>query len=133
MLPSCRTIGHASRASGKTHAHPVGTVDCPTAVTPLPGESSPVVFVGSRPEYHCGAWRNSAVRHTEDTPITPIAECRACGIQARAILVTHHVIPVELGGKDTLANLVTLCPNCHRRADRGEIDKKALRVLFGQE
>ena len=25
-------------------------------------------------------------------------------------------------------NLIALCPNCHTRADRGEIDRKALRI-----
>lgn len=30
------------------------------------------------------------------------------------MLATHHIVPVELGGKDTLANLVVLCANCHR-------------------
>jgi hypothetical protein len=25
-------------------------------------------------------------------------------------------------------NLIALCPNCHRRADRGEIDRKSLRL-----
>src|SRR5437762_11730055 len=40
--------------------------------------------------------------------------CRACGITARAVLATHHVIPVELGGRDALSNLVILCANCHR-------------------
>ena len=41
-------------------------------------------------------------------------KCKACGIAARPVLATHHVIPVELGGKDSLANLVALCANCHR-------------------
>jgi 5-methylcytosine-specific restriction endonuclease McrA len=25
----------------------------------------------------------------------------------------HHKVPVELGGRDTLANLVLVCQNCH--------------------
>ena len=40
--------------------------------------------------------------------------CQACGIARRPVLATHHVIPVELDGRDTLANLITLCANCHR-------------------
>ena len=40
--------------------------------------------------------------------------CVACGIAARAVLAGHHVIPVELGGRDVLSNILTLCANCHR-------------------
>ncbi|MGL4624778.1 MAG: HNH endonuclease [Culicoidibacterales bacterium] len=29
-------------------------------------------------------------------------------------LEVHHVIPLEAGGPDTIANCVALCPNCHR-------------------
>jgi hypothetical protein len=42
------------------------------------------------------------------------SRCQACGIGWRPVLATHHIIPVELGGKDTLSNLVALCANCHR-------------------
>ena len=40
--------------------------------------------------------------------------CQVCGISAKPVLAIHHVIPVELGGRATLANLTTLCANCHR-------------------
>lgn len=40
--------------------------------------------------------------------------CRACGIDVKPVLAAHHVVPVSLGGSDTLRNLVTLCANCHR-------------------
>ena len=39
----------------------------------------------------------------------------------------HHIIPWEeckIHGPD---NLIALCPNCHRLADRGKIDRKSLR------
>ena|ERR1051326_1472345 len=29
-------------------------------------------------------------------------------------VVAHHVIPLEVGGPDTLENLITLCTGCHR-------------------
>jgi 5-methylcytosine-specific restriction endonuclease McrA len=37
--------------------------------------------------------------------------CQACGIAARAVLAVHHIVPVELDGKDVLSNLVALCAN----------------------
>lgn len=43
-------------------------------------------------------------------------KCRCCGIggpQWLGILVYHHVIPVYLGGPDTMDNGLTLCVNCH--------------------
>lgn len=33
----------------------------------------------------------------------------------------HHIIPKKLGGSDDFNNLVILCPNCHRLADRGKL------------
>jgi heme exporter protein D len=42
--------------------------------------------------------------------------CQACGNgdSVRPALTVHHVIPVELRGRDVLSNLTTLCANCHR-------------------
>jgi hypothetical protein len=40
----------------------------------------------------------------------------------------HHIIPWEQCQKHEYENLIALCPNCHRRADRREIDRKALRL-----
>lgn len=40
----------------------------------------------------------------------------------------HHIVPWERCKEHNYENLISLCPNCHRRADRGEIDKKSLRI-----
>jgi len=40
----------------------------------------------------------------------------------------HHIIPWTKCEAHEYDNLIALCPNCHRRADRGEIDRKALRL-----
>ena len=40
----------------------------------------------------------------------------------------HHIVPWETCGKHEYANLISLCPNCHRRAHKGEIDRKSLRL-----
>ncbi|WIW88939.1 HNH endonuclease [Sphingobium sp. V4] len=40
----------------------------------------------------------------------------------------HHIVPWHLCKAHEYENLIALCANCHRRADRGEIDRKALRL-----
>lgn len=40
----------------------------------------------------------------------------------------HHIIPWSQCQTHEYANLIALCPNCHRRADHGEIDRKSLRI-----
>lgn len=40
----------------------------------------------------------------------------------------HHIIPWTKRKEHKYENLIALCPNCHTRADRGEIDRKSLRL-----
>ena len=40
----------------------------------------------------------------------------------------HHIVPWGQYKEHKYENLIALCPNCHRRADRGEIDRKSLRI-----
>lgn len=40
----------------------------------------------------------------------------------------HHIVPWEQCQIHEYENLIALCPNCHARADRGEIDRKSLRL-----
>ena len=47
----------------------------------------------------------------------------------RSIVVdVHHIIPWEKCKKHEYTNLIALCPNCHRRADKRNIDRKSLRM-----
>ena len=39
----------------------------------------------------------------------------------------HHIIPWESCHKHEFTNLIALCPNCHTRAHKNEIDRKSLR------
>lgn len=40
-------------------------------------------------------------------------KCYVCNYSSRLVLRVHHIIPVSLGGKDEIENLVLLCANCH--------------------
>lgn len=40
----------------------------------------------------------------------------------------HHIIPWEKCKKHEYPNLIALCPNCHRMAEKNEIDRKSLRM-----
>lgn len=40
----------------------------------------------------------------------------------------HHIVPWAQCKSHEYKNLIALCPNCHRRADTGEIDRKSLRL-----
>lgn len=40
----------------------------------------------------------------------------------------HHIVSWAECRTHEYENLIALCPNCHRRADRGDIDRKALRI-----
>ncbi|OQP43324.1 hypothetical protein A4H97_34075 [Niastella yeongjuensis] len=50
-------------------------------------------------------------------------KCEACRSDAPfylpdgyPFLEVHHMIPIALGGPDTIENALALCPNCHRRS-----------------
>ena len=46
--------------------------------------------------------------------------CQQCG-KRNVRLEAHHIIFRERGGKDTLANLLTLCEACHQKLHQGKI------------
>ena len=53
-----------------------------------------------------------------------------CAIQtcrSAAYIDIHHIVPWAQSQSHEPDNLIALCPNCHRRADREEIDRKSLR------
>lgn len=52
----------------------------------------------------------------------------------------HHIVPWSKCREHRFENLIALCPNCHRRVHKGEIDRKSLLLyknrlvaLFGPE
>jgi RRXRR protein/HNH endonuclease len=54
-------------------------------------------------------------------------QCQHCGKRG-ARLEAHHLIFRQNGGKDTLANLLTVCEVCHHRLHKGKITLKATGV-----
>lgn len=40
----------------------------------------------------------------------------------------HHIVPWAQLPEHRFENLIALCPNCHRRAEKGDIDRKSLRL-----
>ena len=40
----------------------------------------------------------------------------------------HHIVPWAQCKEHTYENLIALCPNCHARADKNDIDRKSLRI-----
>lgn len=76
------------------------------------------------------AWTRKAVRIKERDRYLCLA-CLARGIYTWRDLETHHIVPIA--ADETLAfddsNLITLCRDCHKLADAGQIDRAALRAL----
>lgn len=44
----------------------------------------------------------------------------------------HHIIPWATCKEHRYDNLIALCPNCHRRAEKNIIDRKSLRMYKAQ-
>lgn len=63
----------------------------------------------------------------EQAKRTADSKCQDCGNPAPFIkkgtnepyLEVHHILPLSQGGKDTIENVVALCPNCHRKRHHG--------------
>lgn len=61
-----------------------------------------------------GGWkpnRNEAVDRDE-------AECQSCGAAGLGMVEAHHLIPRTAGGPNHPKNLITLCPDCHKKAHK---------------
>ncbi len=54
-------------------------------------------------------------------------QCQQCG-KRNCSLHAHHLVYRKYGGKDTLANLLTLCESCHTRVHQGKLMLKVTGV-----
>lgn len=66
--------------------------------------------------------RHSGKQHSAELYLLP---CAICGWK-EASRDVHHIIPVRKNGKNAASNLITLCPNHHRMADRNLISQDEL-------
>lgn len=59
--------------------------------------------------------------------------CLAEGVLYYGYVEVHHIVPVEESDELKLDdnNLITLCPDHHEQAERGELDRDYLRGLIG--
>lgn len=55
--------------------------------------------------------RNKSI--AKQVMIRDLGLCRCCGFQADEV---HHIIPLVLGGEDTVKNMISLCSSCHYHA-----------------
>jgi 5-methylcytosine-specific restriction endonuclease McrA len=51
-------------------------------------------------------------------------KCQLCGAEVEGILEKHHIIPKSRKGKDFPANILYLCPNCHRIVTKLERERE---------
>lgn len=59
-------------------------------------------------------------------------KCQCCG-KKNCRLEVHHLLPRSRGGSDRLANLITLCSDCHRLAHSSEEQLLAFQKRFGKK
>ena len=59
-------------------------------------------------------------------------KCQYCGKKGCRLEV-HHLLPRSRGGSDKLANLITLCSNCHHLAHSSEEQLLAFQKKFGKK
>lgn len=59
-------------------------------------------------------------------------QCEWCDTEVDSPDV-HHITPREDGGPNDSENLIVLCPNCHRKADRGVISRSKLRYAISED
>lgn len=52
--------------------------------------------------------------------------CQICNEspEDERLLEVHHIVPLSEGGSDNLENLVTVCPNCHRKLEYSELKEE---------
>lgn len=81
--------------------------------------------------YYRDPYLNQMVKRIAD------GKCQYCGEdapfrdkQGKPYLEAHHVIRLADGGKDTIDNVVAICPNCHRKVHVLE-DEADIIVLEG--
>lgn len=108
------------------------------------GVGAAVDYLISEEKEQSNTTGNSSGRDTPKTPPAPESlknklyferadsQCEWCEEDVDSPDV-HHIEPREEGGPNEPNNLIVLCPNCHRTADRGVISRSKLRYKVAAE
>lgn len=91
-----------------------------------------LVFTGQSTALYCSKqcknnFANNKRSFSSKKVITELP-CEMCGWKETGRDV-HHIVPIRDEGSNELANLISLCPNCHRCADRNLISQEQLRAV----
>lgn len=71
---------------------------------------------------------------SEYVMIRSSGKCELCNQQApfeyrgKPYLELEHIVPISLGGRDTIENIAAVCPNCHARLSRLKSDEDITRL-----
>ena len=60
-----------------------------------------------------GTYQSRKVAHKAKRDKILGTVCCNCGKDVGKFIEYHHIVPLELGGKDILSNLAPICPECH--------------------
>lgn len=70
-------------------------------------------------------WKNGGLTFTKKIALKRDKyTCQICGYTNKEIMQVDHIKERCLGGKDSLENLQTLCPNCHAKKTYKFLRKK---------
>lgn len=70
-------------------------------------------------------------RYTKYNKVLTLLPCEICGWN-KASRDVHHIVPISDGGSNEVSNLISLCPNCHREADRNLISQEQLKAAVNK-
>ena len=59
-------------------------------------------------------YRNEINNNKKDIVKLHNEKCDFCNFNLSSLLEIHHILPLHNGGNNSLDNITTLCPNCHR-------------------
>ena len=50
--------------------------------------------------------------------------CANCNVDVKTNIIYHHIVPIAVGGRDIITNIVPLCENCHKLIHFGRKNTK---------
>lgn len=100
------------------------------------GEFDPQLLQGPTLAYHKWDYQRGELYQQENFKQAAKArdgyKCQCCG-KKNCRLEVHHLLPRSRGGSDKLANLITLCSDCHHLAHSSEEQLLVFQKRFGKK